>query len=64
MLNELRHEGIAHDKEQVGPILDVLNQDADGLNDLNVYVFVVEGEEAREILLQGVVLNQHVKVMR
>ena len=42
MLNELRHESIPHNIEQMGSILKILNKDTDGSNDLDIDLSMIE----------------------
>ena len=62
MCNKLVQKGISKNIEEMPLFLDVLHQDAHGLYNLNIDLYVVEHQEPRKIFLQDILLYEHLEV--
>ena len=62
MRNELVQKGIPKYIEEMPLFLDILHQDAHGLYNLNIDLYVVKHQKPRKIFLQDILLYEHLEV--
>ena len=62
MRNELIQKGIPKYVKEMPLFLDILDQDAHGLNNLNIDLYVVKHQKPRKIFLQDILLYEHLEV--
>ena len=62
MCNKLVQKGISKYIEEMPLFLNVLHQDAHGLYNLNIDLYVIKHQEPRKIFLQDIFLYEHLEV--